>query len=355
MVGNELLQVEDLPKSPDADVIFKSLRGRRVAFEGTTPEGHAMNSHVYKVEVHKPGSTFPPNGMPVVNLSYRNDDGGPGYGKDSYLVFTAPSDGKYFVRIRDVLGHGGDSYAYRMTIAEPAPRFTVSVSPANPNVPRGGRVPITVTATRIDGFDGEIEVELKDLPEGIQATRGVILPGHNSVSLTISASETASTDRPRPLKVSGSAVIGNKTVTETDSGSPINVVSAATPPDVYVTAVAPAEIEIEPGGRARISVRIKRSNGFEGRIPISVQNLPFDLSVPDIGLNGILINEKEETREFYIVAGPKAAPSEQTIFVTARVETNSPLSSDHASAPIRLRIVNKTSARRHHLAGPSFL
>ena len=44
-----------------------------------------------------------------------------------------------------------------------------------------------------------------------------------------------------------------------------------------------------------MSVRIKRSNGFEGRIPISVQKLPFDLSVPDIGLNGILIDEKEES------------------------------------------------------------
>ena len=161
-------------------------------------------------------STFPPNGMPVVNLTYRNDDGGPGYGKDSYLVFTAPSDGKYYVRIRDVLGHGGDSYAYRMTIAEPAPRFTVSVSPANPMCRKGGRVPITVTATHIDGFDGEIEVQVKDLPEGFQATRGVILPGHTSVALTLSASETASLDRPCFSEVTGSAVIGDKTVSESE-------------------------------------------------------------------------------------------------------------------------------------------
>ena len=37
---------------------------------------------MYKVELHPPGTTFPPNGLPVFPLTYRNDDGGPGYGKD---------------------------------------------------------------------------------------------------------------------------------------------------------------------------------------------------------------------------------------------------------------------------------
>jgi hypothetical protein len=38
------------------------------------------------------------------------------------------------------------------------------VSPSNPNVPRGGRVPLTVFAWRRDGFDGPITVSLNDLP-----------------------------------------------------------------------------------------------------------------------------------------------------------------------------------------------
>jgi len=56
---------------------------------------------MYKVGIHPPGSTFPPNGFPVFTLYYRNDDGGPGYGRDSRIFFDPPADGEYRVRIRD--------------------------------------------------------------------------------------------------------------------------------------------------------------------------------------------------------------------------------------------------------------
>ena len=35
-----------------------------------------MGVPMYKVGLHPPGSTFPPNGFPVFTLYYRNDDGG---------------------------------------------------------------------------------------------------------------------------------------------------------------------------------------------------------------------------------------------------------------------------------------
>ena len=70
-------------------------------------------------------------------------------------------------------------------------------------------------------------------------------------------------------------------------------------------------------------------------------NLPFRVTVPDIGLNGILITEAQDSREFEIVADENAAPAEQTLFVTARVETNQVASPEQASVPIRLRIAAK--------------
>ena len=53
--------------------------------------------------------------------------------------FTAPADGEYVARIRDVQGLGGENYAYRLTVRKPRPDFRLSVSPRNPNVPVGGR------------------------------------------------------------------------------------------------------------------------------------------------------------------------------------------------------------------------
>src|SRR5262249_19712324 len=85
LVGSELIRIKALPGHPDADCTFFSERGQRVAFLDTTPTHHAMGVPMYKVAIHPPGTTFPPNGFPVVTLYYRNDDGGPGFGGDSRL------------------------------------------------------------------------------------------------------------------------------------------------------------------------------------------------------------------------------------------------------------------------------
>jgi len=111
-----------------------------------------------------------------------------------------------------------------------------------------------------------------------------------------------------------------------------------------MASVEPRQLEVEPGGRVKVTVRIRRANGFAGRVPVSVQNVPFGVHIPDVGLNGVLITEKEESRDFYLVADPEAAPLEQTLFLSGRVETNSSLPTDQASEPILLKIVPKRTA-----------
>ena len=98
VVGNELIRVTRLLSAPGADeeMGFDNFGGQRLTFEDTTPEAHALDDAAYKVELYPPGTQFPPNGMPVFRFNMRNDDGGPGYGKDSHLTFTAPDDGILF-------------------------------------------------------------------------------------------------------------------------------------------------------------------------------------------------------------------------------------------------------------------
>src|SRR5262249_43784529 len=102
MIGSEIIKVAAMPRGPDDDFEFAGFGGERVAYLDTTPETHAVDQAVYKVQIHPAGAQFAPNGLPVVHLPYRNDDGGPGYGKDSLLHFMAPADGDYFLRLRDV-------------------------------------------------------------------------------------------------------------------------------------------------------------------------------------------------------------------------------------------------------------
>ena len=91
------------------------------------------------------------------------------------------------------------------------------------------------------------------------------------------------------------------------------------------------EVEVEPGKTAEISVAIERQNGFGGRVPVAVMNLPPRVKLVDIGLNGVLINETETHRSFTIEALPNAEPIEQLIYVAGDIETRSGLQSAYAA------------------------
>src|SRR5262249_29511808 len=146
---------------------------------------------MYKVAIHPPTTKLPPNGFPVVTLYYRNDDGGPGYGRDSRIFFDPPADGEYQVRLTDARGQGGDNYGYRLTIRPPRPSFNVNFNPTSPSVYKGGAIPVTATAERIDGYDGEIRLRLENLPAGFSAPATSIPAGENSTAFALFANADA--------------------------------------------------------------------------------------------------------------------------------------------------------------------
>jgi hypothetical protein len=348
-IRGEVIQLVSLPRGPDDDARFRTLKGQRAGLLETTPGGHAVNTPVYKVQVHPPGRTFPPNGMPVFRLYYRNDDGGPLYGKDSRLTFTAPADGEYVVRISDVRGEGSDRHAYRLTIREPRPDFRLALSPEHPNVPAGASVPLEVTADRLDGFDGEIEVGLEGLPEGISATGATIEAGEMSATLLLTAAVGAKTYVPEgksTIRLVGRAKAGAgelvRTVEPADGRCLLTVLPK---PDLDVKTTQ-RKITIVPGTEQGIDAEIVRQNGFGGRVPIDLKNLPFGVRVLDVGLNGVLITENETARRFTIICEPWVRPLQRLVYCTVRTETESPASTEIAAEPILLEVAPKPAARR---------
>ncbi len=338
MVGGEVIRVDSLPLSPDNDCVFEGFGGQRTTFFDTTPEAHAIDSAVYKVQIYPPGTKLSPNGLPVAHLYYRNDDGGPGYGKDSLLHFTAPADGEYTLAIRDVQGLGGDRFPYRLTIRRPHPDYRLSVSPRNPNVPVGGTVPVTVTAFRTDGFEGPIDVRLEDLPPGLHAAPAVIGKGQISATLALSADAEAKLPGAVPLRVNGKATVGAQSANPEDS---LKLIALMPRPDLVMTAET-KDVTIAPGGTAEIIVSIAREGEFRGRVPVEVRNLPPRVRVLDVGLNGVLIGEAESRRSFTLEALPSAEPVDQLIYVAGAVETRSGQQASYASPqPIRLHVKAK--------------
>src|SRR5579885_567128 len=344
MAGGEIIRIAKLPEGPDEDVLFESFNGQRLAFFDTTNEAQAVDKPVYKVQIYPPGSRFAPNGLPVVHLNYRNDDGGPGYGKDSLVHFTAPAAGDYIVRLADVRGSGGDDHPYRLTIRPPRPDFRLSVAPRNPNVPAGGAIPITVTALRLDEFDAPIDVEITGLPAGLHATKGVIAAGQSSTTLLLSADPNAKLEQAAAFSVKGIARSGAAAIERfANPDDRLKLIALMPPADIAAIAETRL-VEVEVGKKAQLAVRIERRNGFGGRVPIEVRNLPPRVRVADVGLNGVLINENEDHRTFTIEAWPQAEPGEQLIYLSGLIETRSPQQNSYAApVPILLRVKPATS------------
>jgi hypothetical protein len=363
LVGDELLQIASMPTHPDDDVQLTSYRGGRLTLLDTSARNHSVGEAVYKVEIHPPGTRFEPNGMPAFQIDYVNDDGGPRFGgRDSRLHFEAPADGDYFVRLRDVRGLEGERYAYRLTLREPAPGFEVTFDPKSFNIPRGGRVSVTVTADRKDGFDGAIDVELHDLPAGLTATSGRIPAGAATTVLMLAADEDAAFDREKAtlpsmyptagsgpsssgtyevpgvvaLKLAGRATIDGRPVShEAETTELISVIALAPKPDLVITTDA-KRIELTSGREVTLTVNVERRNGFTGRVPISVMNLPHGVRVDDVGLNGVMITEQETSRVIHIVAEPWVQAQTQPLLIVGRVEVNSPLRNESAALPVEL-------------------
>jgi hypothetical protein len=129
---------------------------------------------------------------------------------DSFLMAILPANGKYFIRIGDVQHKGGPEYAYRLRLSAPRPDFDLRISPSSINATGGATVPVTVTALRRDGFDGDIALALKNT--GGFALSGALVPtGRDQVRLTLTVPSSAVGSQINP-RVEGRASIHGRTV-----------------------------------------------------------------------------------------------------------------------------------------------
>jgi hypothetical protein len=355
MVGDELNRIDSIPDQPDADTILKGTDNYRLAYLGTSSDVHAINTPVYKVQVLPPDAEFPSNGLPVFHLTWRNDDGGPGYGSDSKLDFVAPADGEFILHLKDVRGMEGPDFAYRLTIRESAPDYRLKAEPANPNIPRGGSMPMTVSVVAIRDFDGAIEIETRGLPQGVSASPATILPGQDSTVVILSANPDAPLDaHPASIQIVGHATVNGHDLARTANSSggtdpSLQLASIIPAPDVVVT-TDQQQISLEPGKETTVTLHIDRRNGFKGRVPCSAENLPPGVRVVNVGLNGVLVTEDQSSRTFTLRAEDWAQPIKQPVYVVATVESNSP--TRHPSAPLILQVEANKQAASTNVAQP---
>lgn len=130
---------------------------------------------------------------------------------DACLTATLPADGSYYVQLTDTRQHGGKAFAYRLHLAPKTPDFALRITPSGLSLLPGETIPVTVYVLRKNGFDGPIDVALKDAPQGFKLEGGRI-PAHcEHIRMTLTAPSTA-LDKPVALQVEGRAMIGDQPV-----------------------------------------------------------------------------------------------------------------------------------------------
>jgi hypothetical protein len=241
-----------------------------------------------------------------------NDDA---EGKDSRLEFTAPETGDYIARVTDLQERGGPDFTYRLSIHRAVPDFRLSFMPGRLAVGQGGRVPLIVTAERQHGFDDEIALEVSGLPPGVSVVGPAHLrKGRNDMVLVLAAVADAAIAA-GPFHVTGAASIDGHEVRREAQGMeeivrdgertprPARLLTAAVaePPDLVLT-VPPDRQTLAPGKTVEIPVKVERSKGFKGKVPLMVLGTP----------------------EGVTITAPEIAEDQSEVKITLKAEENAP-------------------------------
>jgi len=362
--NGEVVRLWRYPQGPDSGFTVYPGTGSRRTFFGTSAVTHALGEPAWIVEPLPPGSTPVPNGLPLFRIFYENDDeSSQRFGADSQLLFTPPADGDYVVRLTDVRGAGSESkpddYRYTLTVRPPQPSFTVAVGGKDPKVGPGGGRELTFTATRAEGFEGPIRIDVDNLPAGFVFHGPVEIEAgqQQAIGVLAAAADAAAPDEEadKAVLVKATATIaGTEVVQEFGTLGDIQVaekpkVTVAILPAADTASVVqregePLEFSIRPGQTITARVKAERHD-FPGRIELggadSGRNLPYGVFVDNIGLNGLLIVEGQDEREFFITAAPVAKPCRRLCHLRATADGG------QASLPVVINVLPPETAARY--------
>ncbi|MGC3970769.1 MAG: hypothetical protein QM775_26580 [Pirellulales bacterium] len=212
---------------------------------------------------------------------------------------------------------------------------------------------IGVSVERVDGFDGAVAIDVEGLPAGYSVSKPVTIEaGHDNARMTLFAAadaKPATAEAWGKVKVSARAVVAGQDVVKPLDG--IKSVALEEKPKLLVS-LEPAELTISPGSTVRVKLKLVR-NGFDERVAFDVANLPHGVIVDNIGLNGILIPEKQTEREIFLRCDAWVPETTRACFA----ETKTPCAGGgkvqfEASAPVVLHVRKPSPLAKAEMSAP---
>ena len=215
---------------------------------------------------------------------------------DSRLLLTIPETGDYLLWIGDTQSKGGRAYGYRLRVSPAQPDFELRITPSALNVRGGASVPIRVCALRKDGFSEDINLRLKDAPEGFTLS-GAWIPGGQERVQAILKVPTSKEPKLIRLQLEGCVTVDDREICRTavaaDDMMQAFIYQHLVPAESWTLAIAasgwnqrpwiidtPQPVKLKAGGMTTVRVKIPRR--------VAAGEVELELSDPP---NGITIQE----------------------------------------------------------------
>ena len=320
------------PRGADSGFDVYPGSGDRHTYFGTSHITHALGDPAYVVRELAAGQNPEPNGLPVFDIVYRNDDDPTRVaGRGSRLRFVAPADGAYTVALTDTRNLGGGEFNYELRIRPAEPDYEVSIKAFDqPMLPGAGRE-LEFKLRRIDGFPGPVTLRATGLPSPLQSNFPVTIEAeqHEAVGNLWLPPGSESID-PGKVKITATATIGGRVIERVvDSVGPFTV---SKQPAVAIPVVRPTTgsdagtdiadhedfvVDIRCGETISLLVQLRRTGEDRREVRFgkeeAARNPAHGVFVDNVGLSGLLVLEGMDEREFFITADPVAQPGPRRV------------------------------------------
>ncbi len=290
---------------------------------------------------------------------------------DSWIEnWSVPADGVYTLEVRDLHLRGGAAFVYAIEATVAEPMFLLYADTDKTPIAAGTTGVLFVRAEKKNGFDGEIQLAVSGLPEGVKAHCGRIQAGKSVDGCIVFEASDKLAPLTKPIEISGTAVVQNgengkdrelkglatvyQEIYQPGGGRghwPVSshVVCVNSPGDLRQVKVSSEQLTLKPGSSATIDVELVRAEGFDKNVTLEMtyshlstiygSSLPEGVTIDSSASNTLLTGGATKGK-LVLKAAANALPIEnQQVVVMANVSLNFVMKATYASRPITITVV----------------
>lgn len=267
-----------------------------------------------------------------------NDDSG---SADSYLRWSAPDDGDFFVAVRDQLNRGGAAFTYRIEVTNVAPRVVAYIPPVTINQDQDRRaVPVakgnrygTLVRIRRQDVAGDLNLTPEGLPDGVAVSGSFMDKSVDTLAMVFEAKPDAA-PAAKAFTLAGKFVEPDKANVPTRIEHSVDIVENGNQRPYYsiienslpvaVTDELPMKIDLHQpkvpllqNGSMTLKIHGTRTGEFKGAATMSLLYSP-----PGVGTPGTVpLKEGEKDGTLTISANSNAPVGKWKTCVVATIDT----------------------------------